>query len=206
MVEKGMTTNSPNATGHQLTSAELHKRQQEQVTRILAPTVIVVGVTDPANIGSIFRICDAVKCKQIIFVDATDISIRKIKRISRSTTEMVSYQCISTDELVNSIGNFPELVAIEITSKSTDVYATPLSQDIAFVIGGERYGIPEHILELCAYAVHIPMFGINSSMNVATSLGIVLYEWHRRFRTSQGGAFKNLVGVTTRETQNHTRL
>lgn len=201
-----MATNTPNATGHQLTSNELHKRQQEQATHLLAPTVIAVGVTDPVNIGSIFRICDAVKCKQIIFVDATEISIQKIKRVSRSTSEVVAYQCISTDDLVSSIDNFPTLVAIEITSKSTDVYATQLPQDVAFVIGGERYGIPERILQLCAYAVHIPMFGINSSMNVATSLGIVLYEWHRRFRTSQARGIKNLVSVTTHEAQNHSRL
>lgn len=182
-----MIANTPNAAGHQLSSEELHKRQQKQVTNVLAPTVIAVGVIDPANIGSIFRICEAVKCKQLIFVDSTDIGVQKVKRASRSTNERVPYQCVSFEDFVRSVDRFPTLVAVEITSKSTDVYTTQLKQDIALVVGGERYGIPEDILQLCAYAVHIPMFGINSSMNVATSLGIVLYEWHRRFRISQVG-------------------
>jgi tRNA G18 (ribose-2'-O)-methylase SpoU len=94
----------------------------------------------------------------------------------------VPFEFVSGEQFAHSVSNFAPLVAIEITSQSSDVYRTQLSTDGAFVIGSERYGISEHILRLCTYAVHIPMFGVNSSMNVATSLGIVLYEWHRRFR------------------------
>jgi tRNA G18 (ribose-2'-O)-methylase SpoU len=173
-----------NAVGHQLSSVELHARQQQQFIDVEGPVVVAAGVADPFNIGSIFRICEAVKCKEIIFVDSTDIGIQKVKRASRHTSGMVPYQCIALEDFASVVQRLPTLVAVEITSKSTDVYTTPLPQDVALVVGGERYGIPEDILQRCAYAVHVPMFGVNSSMNVATSLGIVLYEWHRRYRSS----------------------
>jgi 23S rRNA (guanosine2251-2'-O)-methyltransferase len=177
-----METSLSNSIGHQLSSEELHQRQQEQHIERVAPSVIVAGVADPINVGTIFRICDAVKCKQIVFVDAGDIDIQKVKRASRSTNTVVPFEFVASKQFAHSVDDFTPLVAIEITSQSSDVYRTQLPADGAFVIGSERHGIPEHILRLCTYAVHIPMFGVNSSMNVATSLGIVLYEWHRRFR------------------------
>ena len=179
-----MSINPPNNSGYQLSSTELHQRQQKQFTDVIAPTVIVASVTDPLNMGTIFRICEAVKCKQIIFVDVADVDVQKVKKASRSTSEMVSYKFVSFEQLTHCLDEYTPLVAIEITSKSTNIYSTKLPYEGSFVIGSERYGIPEQILQLCASAVHIPMFGVNSSMNVATSLGIVLYEWHRRFRSS----------------------
>jgi tRNA G18 (ribose-2'-O)-methylase SpoU len=183
-MEYAMIANTPNNAGHQLSSEELHARQQQQFTDIPGPVVIAVGVVDPFNIGSIFRICEAAGCKEIIFIDSTDIGAQKVKRASRHTSRMVPFQCVSQEGFERIISRLPTLVAVEITSKSNDLYSTHLPQDVALVVGGERYGIPEDILQRCAYAVHIPMFGVNSSMNVATSLGIVLYEWHRRYRSN----------------------
>lgn len=179
-----MIANTPGNAGHQLSSEELHTRQQQQSTDIPGPVVVAVGVTDPFNIGSIFRICEAAGCREIIFVNSTDIGALKVKRASRHTSQAVPYRTASVEDFEKLIRSLPTLVAVEITSKSTDVYATQLPRDVALVAGGERYGIPEEILERCSYAVHIPMFGQNSSMNVATSLGIVLYEWHRLFRAA----------------------
>lgn len=173
---------STGGAGHQLTSGDLYDRQKKQNIDIIAPTVIIAGITDPVNIGSIFRICDAVKCERLIFVDSLENDIKKVKRVSRSTNEYLPYDFVSFNEFTHLAGKLAPLGAIEITSTSSDIYTTPLPPNGAFVIGGERYGIADHILQLCAYAIHIPMFGVNSSMNVATSLGIVLYEWHRRFR------------------------
>jgi tRNA G18 (ribose-2'-O)-methylase SpoU len=179
-----MIAKMPDNAGHQLSSEELHARQQKQSTDIPGPVVVAVGVVDPFNIGSIFRICEAAGCREIIFVDSSDIGALKVKRASRHTSRTVPFQTVSLEDFEQLIQTLPPLVAVEITSKSTDVFATRLPQDVALVVGGERYGIPEEILERCEYAVHIPMFGQNSSMNVATSLGIVLYEWHRRFRSA----------------------
>lgn len=178
-----MIANKLQAAGHQLSSEELHARQQKQSTNVPGPVVVAVGVADPFNIGSIFRICEAVACKEIIFVDSSDVGAQKVKRMSRQASKLIPYQTCSLEDFLGMVEKLPTLVAVEITSQSTDVFTSQLPQDVALVVGGERYGLPEQALQHCAYAVHIPMFGVNSSMNVATSLGIVLYEWHRRFRT-----------------------
>ncbi|PIR79218.1 MAG: hypothetical protein COU26_02400, partial [Candidatus Levybacteria bacterium CG10_big_fil_rev_8_21_14_0_10_36_30] len=47
---------------------------------------------------------------------------------------------------------------------------------IALVVGNETDGISKEVLKLCDTIVELPMFGINTSLNVMVSLGIVLYK------------------------------
>ena len=72
------------------------------------------------------------------------------------------------------------MIAIEITSKSTSILNTQLAEQCVLVIGNEKHGIAEDVLNMCSNAVHIPMFGGNGSMNVSHALAIVLYEWRRQ--------------------------
>ena len=90
------------------------------------------------------------------------------------------------DEFLDLQSDLPPLVALEITTQSENIYTTThLSENMGLVIGSERHGIPENVLAMCQAAVHLPMMGVNSSMNVAMALGIGLYEWHRRFRENE---------------------
>jgi tRNA G18 (ribose-2'-O)-methylase SpoU len=168
--------------GRQFTSEELRRRQQRSTVALLRPVVIAAGVSDSANIGMILRICDAIACQQVIFVDVEQPQSRRIKGVSRSMNEKMAHSFISFNELNLVIGALGPLIAVEITTESNNLYDVELPQNVTFVIGNEQKGIPENVLGLCSYALHIPMLGINSSMNVATALGIVLYEWHRQMR------------------------
>ena len=53
---------------------------------------------------------------------------------------------------------------------------TPLAnKKIALVIGGENHGISSEVLQEIDIAVHITMYGKNSSMNVVQATGIALH-------------------------------
>lgn len=166
---------------YQLTSDELHERQKQQPD-ITGPIVVAVSIRDAANIGSILRVCDAISCQLVYLVDTPNADSRRIRKVSRSVNKNIKHHFVTLAEFREL--SLEPLIAIEITSDSTDLYATELPKNGMFVIGNERYGIPDEVLAMCSSAVHIPMFGVNSSMNVATSLGIVLYEWYRQVRTS----------------------
>ena len=47
---------------------------------------------------------------------------------------------------------------------------------IALVVGHETVGVSKEVLEIADQIVEIPMWGVNKSLNVMVSLGIVLYE------------------------------
>ena len=47
---------------------------------------------------------------------------------------------------------------------------------MVLIVGNENFGIDKDLLEWSDQKVHINMFGINSSMNVAQATGIALFE------------------------------
>ena len=47
-------------------------------------------------------------------------------------------------------------------------------------MGNETYGVSKEVLDLADTIVELPMWGINTSLNVMVSCGIVLYEIMKR--------------------------
>ncbi|MFW5748459.1 MAG: TrmH family RNA methyltransferase, partial [Chloroflexota bacterium] len=125
------------------------------------PLVIVAGLHLPVNAGMILRVADAVNCRAVWFVDVDYPDSRRMRREMRTASRMMSDQLpnefISLDALRDRLPDTGPLVAVEITSASTDLYRTSLPPQAAFVVGHERHGIPGPVLELCVQAVHLPM-------------------------------------------------
>lgn len=179
-----MTDNPDNPAGRQLDTQALRRRQRkagEATTLCPAPVVIVNGLRTPENIGSILRHCDAAGCKQVVLVDCDyDAQSKKITRIARSSDQHLHIEALSKREFIERITEWPPLIAIEITTASRDLYASALPEQCGLLVGSERHGIDGELLSLCAAAVHIPMYGINGSMNVSHALTLALYEWRRQ--------------------------
>lgn len=173
------------SSGKQLSKDALHQRQKiflDSSKPFAGPVVIGIDIHTPENIASILRISEAAGCKQCIFVaDENQIITSKISRIARSADKHMNVEFMTFEQLYDIKDQLPPLCAIEITSQSISLYETNLDKNIALVIGSERHGLNENVLQLCDLAIHIPMYGINSSMNVSHALAIVLFEWRRQF-------------------------
>ncbi len=48
--------------------------------------------------------------------------------------------------------------------------------DIILIVGNERGGVSDFLLNEAKVSIHIPMFGVNSSINVAVATGIALNQ------------------------------
>jgi len=187
-------TSSP--AGEKIHSQELYLRQKA-VQPVTGPTIIADNLRTPANIASIFRLADAVAAQQIFFLrddksngDGALEHNKTIQKLSRHTTAIKTCY-YSRDEFLSVYQSQSPLIAIELTDKASNVFATRLPARCSFVIGSERYGISDEILSHCDSAVCVPMFGNNGSMNVSHALAICLYEWHRQHTPA---LTKNLTG------------
>ena len=69
-----------------------------------------------------------------------------------------------------------QVVAIEQDKRSVSFQDAKYSFPIALVVGHETHGISKEVLDICDQIVELPMYGINTSLNVMVSLGIVLYH------------------------------
>jgi tRNA G18 (ribose-2'-O)-methylase SpoU len=151
------------------------------------PIILVCdGVQSPANVGAIFRICDAFGISKIIFCNAEiNFYSPRLQKTARNTHLYVSYS-----EKANTLPTIEELksdgytiVSLEITDSSKSLEKLPKfnNEKIALVIGNEKQGVSEEVLNTSDWCTHIEMYGKNSSMNVVQATSIALYSIINKF-------------------------
>lgn len=143
--------------------------------------IILDNVLDTYNIGAIFRLADAVAAEKVIICGESEVPPHtRIKKASINTTEWVTWSYASTAvEAIHELKTQNlklKIVAIEQSPKSVPYDKFDYSFPIALVVGHESDGVSKEALELCDGIVELPMFGVNISLNVMVSLGIVLYR------------------------------
>ncbi len=143
--------------------------------------IILDNVLDTYNIGSIFRLADAVGAKKVFLCDKTEIPPNhRIKKASINTTDWVDWEYAekTTDAIQKLKKEVPEIkiIAVEQAKNSVAYDKYNYSLPLALVVGHESNGISKEVLELSDGVVELPMFGVNISLNVMVSLAIVLYQ------------------------------
>lgn len=143
--------------------------------------IVLDNVLDTYNIGAIFRLADAVAAEKVIICGESEIPPHtRIKKASINTTEWVRWEYAETakkaiENLKLQIENLT-VVAIEQSSESNPYDKFDYSFPLALVVGHETNGVSKEVLKMADATVEIPMFGVNRSLNVMVSLGIVLYK------------------------------
>lgn len=143
--------------------------------------IILDNVLDTYNVGAIFRLADAVSATKIILCGETETPPNhKIKKASVNTWQWVAWEHASTaveaiQNLKSRVQNL-QVVAVELDKRSVAYNEFEYQFPIALVVGHESTGVSEETLRMCDGIVELPMYGVNVSLNVMVSLGIVLYE------------------------------
>lgn len=143
--------------------------------------IICDNILDTYNIGSIFRLADAVGAKGVYLCGSCQTPpYHRIAKAAVGTEKWVSWKYFKTakksiESLRFKIPNI-KVVAVEQGKGSVDFKKASYELPIAFVIGHETDGVSKEALALCDEIVEIPMFGVNISLNVMVSLAIVLFN------------------------------
>ena len=142
-------------------------------------TIILDNVLDTYNVGSIFRLADAVAAEKVILCGQTLTPPNsRIKKASINTTGWVSweYEKNTLDAVKKLKERGIKIVAVEQDPRSKPFYKVDYRFPLAIVAGNETAGIAKDVLDMADLIVELPMWGINKSLNVMVSCGIILYE------------------------------
>lgn len=172
----------------QLRTTEPSKDEIEAIER--RPIYIVCdNILDTYNVGSIFRLADAVAAEKVFLCGQTLTPPNpRIKKASVSTWKWVNWEYCDT--AVEAIANIKaeaqsvKIIAVEQDSRSKPFDQVDYELPVAIVVGNETYGVSPEVLDIADLIVELPMFGINTSLNVMVSLGIVLYQISGRLNKS----------------------
>lgn len=136
------------------------------------------------NVGSLFRIADALGVERIILTGRSPAPPNsKLRKTSRATEKYVPYSHAADPVpiLQELKASGYRIISLELTSASIDIRKLDVgaSDRICLVLGSENSGISQALLDLSEQTVHIPMLGQHSSMNVATACAIATFEISR---------------------------
>lgn len=143
--------------------------------------IVLDNVLDTYNIGAIFRLADGVAAEKIILCAGSETPPNsRIKKASINTTEWVNWEYNKTtlDAIIKLRAEVPGIyiVAVEQDTRSVSFQEIKYEFPIALVVGHETDGVSKEVLNVCDKIVELPMYGVNISLNVMVSLGIVLYK------------------------------
>jgi 23S rRNA (guanosine2251-2'-O)-methyltransferase len=149
-------------------------------------SIIVDNVLDTYNVGSIFRLAEAIMVKKVYLCGQTLTPPNsRIKKASINTWQWVpwEYKQTALDAIQSIKSEHPntKIIAVEQDKKSIPLAKMEFEMPLAIVVGNETYGVSRDVLDACDAIVELPMWGVNKSLNVMVSCGIVLYEITKYF-------------------------
>ena len=148
--------------------------------------IICDNILDTYNVGSIFRLADAVAAEKVFLCGITETPPNtRIKKASINTTEWVNWEYSETTlsaikKLRKEVKNI-QIVAVEQSEKSVPFNKADYKFPIALIVSNETSGAEQEVLNEADLIVEMPMFGVNKSLNVMVSLGIILYQVVQKF-------------------------
>lgn len=141
--------------------------------------VVCQSVAYPVNVGSIFRIADALNVAEVVLTGITPTPPQPtISRVGRDKDRRVPWRYMERPEAalheLKRQGFW--IAALEITDRCQPYYAVDYPERVALVLGNEDHGVTRACLALCDEAVFVPMYGKGRSLNVHVSLAVVGYH------------------------------
>jgi tRNA G18 (ribose-2'-O)-methylase SpoU len=161
-----------------------------QINRILIGLrnmkyLILPDIRSAHNVGAMFRTADGAGVSKVFLAGHSPCPIDRfgrpqaeIQKTSLGASDMIDWEYVENvpQLLVDLRQRGVTVVAVEQGEKSIPLADFTVPQAVAYVMGNEVDGVPEHIQALCDVVVELPMLGQKESLNVATTAGIVLYH------------------------------
>ena len=134
-------------------------------------TLALWRVADPGNVGTLVRAADAFGAGVALSSGCADATGPKAVRAAMGAVWRVPLSDFDAAQ-----GTRVALVP----RGGTPLSALSLDGEVVLVLGAEREGLPNDVLERCDVQASIPQPGEAESLNVALAGAIALYELSRR--------------------------
>ena len=146
--------------------------------------IMLDGLKDPHNLGSIIRSADIFNAQGVIYKKRDSVSINDT--VEKVSTGAINYiPCSEVTNLTNTIKELKNngywVVGFEGEAKQ-NITQIPKDVKLCVVIGSEGEGISRLVKENCDLLLKIPMYshGHVNSLNASVACAIVLYELKRK--------------------------
>ena len=143
------------------------------------PFVLILdGIEDPHNLGSIIRTAETAGVHGIIIPKRRAASVNStVAKVSSGAIEhMLVARVNNISDAIEKLKEKGLWICGTDISTNKYYYEQDLKGPIGIVIGNEGKGIGKKVKNNCDFLVKIPMLGKVTSLNASVSAGIIIYE------------------------------
>lgn len=133
-------------------------------------TLVLDGIQDPGNMGTIIRIADWFGIQQVVCSDDC-VEMYNPKVVQASMGSILRVHCWYKDLTIWEPGNVPVFGAL---LNGENIYSVGKVEEGLLVIGNESKGIRPPMLSKITHPVTIPKMGGAESLNAAVATGIIV--------------------------------
>lgn len=145
--------------------------------------IILDGVQNPYNVGSIIRSAAAYRAEQLWYTEnSLPPTHAKVAKTALGCDRFVDFHAVgeATEAVAAAAAEGYTTVAIELTTTAKPLFDLDLSGDICLVMGHEDRGVKKETLAAVDEAGYLPLIGKVGSLNVAQATTGALYEVMRQ--------------------------
>ena len=165
---------------------ELGRKSNEEIKVATKQPILVIldDVRSMHNVGSAFRTCDAFAIEALYLCGYTPAPPhRDIHKTALGATDTVTWKnfVATTDAVSEARQQGYKIYAVEQAHNSIMLNALHWQHEkIALVFGNEVTGVSDEVLKIADACIEIPQWGAKHSLNIAVSIGVVLWELVRK--------------------------
>lgn len=152
--------------------------------------VVLAGVSDPGNAGTVLRTADAAGAGAVMFPDGS-VDPYNGKCVRASAGSLFHVDLVRGGGASAAVARLREhgmtvLAADAHAAEDLEDYADGggLDGPTAWLFGSEAHGLPADLADLADTRVRVPVYGLAESLNLAAAAAVCLYASARAHRRS----------------------
>lgn len=150
------------------------KKTENNLTKPTGNCLVLDGLQDPGNVGTLIRTAAACGFTDIYSVNSVDLYSPKVLR-----SAMSAHFCVKLHELDNIEQAFSTLQGVQIVSAhmgGENVFSARFGKRVALILGNEGNGLSDYSRKHATKMVALPMEKGFESLNVAVAGSVIMYQ------------------------------
>lgn len=155
--------------------------------------LVLVGVSDPGNAGTLLRSAEAAGGGAVLFCDGSvdPYGPKCVRSSAGSVFRLAVTRQGSSDEALAAVAAAGLRPVATLAHGAPPYDAADLAGPVALVLGSEAHGLPRAVVDAVDELVTIPMAGRTESLNVGMAGTVLCFEALRQRRARRGGSPAN---------------
>ncbi|MBE6992455.1 MAG: RNA methyltransferase [Ruminococcaceae bacterium] len=155
---------------------------EREEPKTVASSLVLDGIQDPGNMGTMIRTADALGIERIILCEgcADPFNPKVVRATMGAIFRQKIYQMTRQELICRAAEENVRLIATALSETAKDVRSVDM-KNAAVIIGSEGSGVSKQLLDAAECHVIIPISENCESLNAASAASIIMWEMRKGY-------------------------